>query len=76
MLVLKYIDNLHEIQNALVDEVASQTQHLTDSGGDPDSIDWIVTFEKVLGARGGHVRGIRPKPPSAASTSAPSQWQS
>ncbi|CAH1449771.1 unnamed protein product [Lactuca virosa] len=36
--------------NALVAEVALQTQHIADSGGDPNSIDWIALFEKVLGA--------------------------
>ncbi|CAH1432881.1 unnamed protein product [Lactuca virosa] len=73
---LKYIDNLREIQNALVGEIALQTPHITDSGGDLNSIDWITIFVKVLGARRGHVIGIRPKPPSATGTSAPSQWQS
>ncbi|CAH1434956.1 unnamed protein product [Lactuca virosa] len=50
--------------------VAIQTHHIVDSGGDADYIDWIAIFEKVLGARRGCVRGIGPKPPSAAGTSA------
>ncbi|CAI9264289.1 unnamed protein product [Lactuca saligna] len=57
-------------------EVALQTHHITDSGGDPDTIDWIAIFEKVLGTRRGHVRGIGPKASSTAGTSAQSQWQS
>ena len=68
--VLKYIHNLREMQNVLVAEVALQTQHRADSGGDPNSIDWIALFEKVLGAWRRHVRGIGPKP-SVAGTSAP-----
>ena len=72
MLALKYIDNLHEIRNALVAEVALQTQHIADSSGDPNSIEWIAIFEKVLVARRGRVSGIGPKPLSTAGTSAPS----
>ncbi|CAI9277755.1 unnamed protein product [Lactuca saligna] len=68
-----YINNLREMHNALVAEVALQTQHIADSGADPNSIDWIALFEKVLGVRRGHVRGIGPKP-SVAGTSAPTQW--
>ncbi|CAH1412845.1 unnamed protein product [Lactuca virosa] len=45
-----------------------QTQHIAAFGDDPDSIDWIALFEKVLGARRGHVRDIEPKP-SVADTS-------
>ncbi|CAI9275692.1 unnamed protein product [Lactuca saligna] len=72
----EFVDPLVEEQyNALVAEVALQTQHIADSGGDPNSIDWIALFEKVLGARRGHVRGIGPKP-SVVGTSAPTQWQS
>ncbi|CAH1440098.1 unnamed protein product [Lactuca virosa] len=52
------------------------THHIADSGGDPDTIDWIAIFEKVLVTRRGHVRGIGPKASSTAGTSAPSQWQS
>ncbi|CAI9280208.1 unnamed protein product [Lactuca saligna] len=51
------------MQNALVAEVALQTQHIADSSSDPNSIDWIALFEMVLGA-------------SVAGTHAPSQWQS
>ncbi|CAH1423943.1 unnamed protein product [Lactuca virosa] len=43
-----------EQYNSLFAEVALQTQHIADSGGDPNSIDWITLFEKVLGARRGH----------------------
>mgnify|MGYP001544320398 FL=1 len=75
MLFLTYINNLCEIQNVLVAEVALQTHHIADSGGDPGTIDWIAIFEKVLGTRRGHVRGIGPKTSSAAGTSASSQWQ-
>ncbi|CAI9264071.1 unnamed protein product [Lactuca saligna] len=63
----EFVDPLVEDQyNALVVEVALQTHHIADSGGDAHYINWIVIFEKVLGARRGHVRGIRPKPPSTA----------
>ena len=65
-----------EIQNALVAEVALQTHHIADSGGDPDTIYWIAIFKKVLGTRRGHVRDIEPKPSSATGTRASSQWQS
>ncbi|CAH1452783.1 unnamed protein product [Lactuca virosa] len=51
-----------------------KTHHIADS--DPDTIDWIIIFEKMLGTQRGHVRGIGPKPSSAAGTSVPSQWQS
>ncbi|CAH1417000.1 unnamed protein product [Lactuca virosa] len=72
----EFVDPLVEQQyNALVAEVALQTQHIADFGGDPNSIDWIALFEKVLDARRGHVRGIGPKP-SVAGTSAPTQWHS
>ena len=74
MCSFKYTDNICEIHNALVVEAALQAQHIADSGGDPNFIDWIVVFQKVLGARRGHMKGIRPIPLSAASTSAPSQW--
>ncbi|XP_052619991.1 uncharacterized protein LOC111899573 [Lactuca sativa] len=58
----EFVDPLVEEQyNALVAEVALQTHHIADSGGDPDTIDWIAIFEKVLGTRRGHVRGIGPK---------------
>ncbi|CAI9263067.1 unnamed protein product [Lactuca saligna] len=48
------INNLCEMQNTLVYEVSLQTQYIADSGGDPNSIDWISLFEKVLGAQRGH----------------------
>ncbi|CAI9297471.1 unnamed protein product [Lactuca saligna] len=73
----EFVDPLVEDQyNVLVAEVALQTHHIADSGGDLDTIDWIAIFEKVLGTRKGRVRGIGPKASSAAGTSAPSQWQS
>ncbi|XP_042753682.1 uncharacterized protein LOC111908380 isoform X2 [Lactuca sativa] len=70
----EFVDPLvGEQYNALVAEVALQTHHIADSGGDPDTIYWIAIFEKVLGTRRGHVRGIEPKASSAAGTSASSQ---
>ncbi|CAI9303404.1 unnamed protein product [Lactuca saligna] len=59
--------------NALAAEVALQTHHIDDSDGDPDTIDWIAIFEKVLGTQRGHVRGIEPKPSSTVGKSAQSQ---
>ncbi|CAH1435854.1 unnamed protein product [Lactuca virosa] len=44
--------------NALVAKVTLQTQHIADSGGNLNFIDWITLFENVLGGRRGHVRGI------------------
>ncbi|CAI9282487.1 unnamed protein product [Lactuca saligna] len=52
---------LKPLWNALVAEFALQTHHIANSGGDPDTIDWIAIFENVLGTRRGHVRGIGPK---------------
>ncbi|CAI9276443.1 unnamed protein product [Lactuca saligna] len=73
----EFVDPLVEEQyNALVAEVALQTHHIADFGGDLDTIDWIAIFEKVLDTRRGHVRGIGPKASSAAGTSVSSQWQS
>ncbi|CAI9271291.1 unnamed protein product [Lactuca saligna] len=73
----EFVDPLVEDQyNVLADEVGLQTHHIADSSGDPDTIDSIAIFQKVLGARRGHVRGIGPKPSSSLGTSAPSQWQS
>ncbi|CAH1447283.1 unnamed protein product [Lactuca virosa] len=70
----EFVDHFVEEQyNVLVAEVALQTHHIADSGGDPDTIDWIAIFEKVLGTRRRHVRGIGPKPSLAAGTSASSQ---
>ncbi|CAH1426818.1 unnamed protein product [Lactuca virosa] len=44
----EFVDPLVEEQyNALVAEVALQTHHIADSGGDPDTIDWIAIFEKL-----------------------------
>ncbi|CAI9295131.1 unnamed protein product [Lactuca saligna] len=63
------------LKNTLVIEVVVQIHHIADFGGDPYTIDWIAIFKNVLGARKGHVRGIRPKPSSELGTSAPSQWQ-
>ncbi|CAI9292961.1 unnamed protein product [Lactuca saligna] len=45
--------------------VALQTHHIVGSSSDLDTIDWIAIFEKMLGTRRGHVRGIGPKPSSA-----------
>ncbi|CAI9300840.1 unnamed protein product [Lactuca saligna] len=51
----EFVDPLVEEQyNALVAEVSLQTHHIADSGGDPDTIDWITIFEKVLRTRWGH----------------------
>ena len=61
-----------EIYNALVAEVALQTHHIADFGGDPDTIYWIAIFKKVLGTRRGHVRGFEPKTSSATGTRASS----
>ncbi|CAI9263256.1 unnamed protein product [Lactuca saligna] len=67
----EFVDHLVEDQyNALVVEVSQQTHHIANSGGDPDTIDWVTIFEKVLGTRRGHVRGIDPKPSSVVGTSA------
>ncbi|CAI9270457.1 unnamed protein product [Lactuca saligna] len=73
----EFVDPLVDEQyNTLVAEVALQTHHIADSSGDPDTIDWITIFEKVLCTRREHVRGIGPKASSVAGTSVPSQWQS
>ncbi|CAI9263162.1 unnamed protein product [Lactuca saligna] len=66
----------HQNDECLVAEVALQTHHIADFGGDPNTIDWIAIFEKVLGTQRGHVTSIWHKASSAAGTSAPSQWQS
>ncbi|CAI9288825.1 unnamed protein product [Lactuca saligna] len=70
----EFVDPLVEEQyNVLVVEVALQTYHIVDFGGDPYTIDWITISQNVLGSRRGHVKGIEPKPSLAAGTSASSQ---
>ncbi|CAI9281412.1 unnamed protein product [Lactuca saligna] len=66
-----YVNKKGEFVDHLVED--QYTHQIADSSGDPDTIDWIAIFEKVLGTRRVHMRGLRPKPSSTAATSAQSQ---
>ncbi|CAI9279495.1 unnamed protein product [Lactuca saligna] len=48
----EHVNKQAEFVDPLVED--QYTQHVIDSGGDPDSIDWITMFEKLLYARRGN----------------------
>ncbi len=47
-----------------MDELNTQRQQLDEEGGSSQPQNVVGVFEKVLGSRRGHIRGIGHKPPS------------
>lgn len=64
-----------KLQNALVRELAEQTQ-LSATSSNPTPVDEPAIFEKVLGSRRGHIKGIGHKPSARTDSSAYSEGHS
>ncbi|KAJ9567086.1 hypothetical protein OSB04_003052 [Centaurea solstitialis] len=74
----QYFENLQptgKVENALVRELAQETQLLA-TLSNPTPVDESAVFERVLGSRRGHIKGIGHKPSSRTSSSAYSEGQS